>query len=199
MPLSAPAPRKHLHTRSVVYRGFHREDGLWDIEAEMQDTKTYTFERHEQGPLYAGTPLHGMAIRATVDDDFRIVAIESSTDYAPFGECQQGKSPMQQMVGVVMGRGWRTAIERALGNTRGCTHLREMLFNMATVAFQTVPAYRERLRREAAGPGAKRPAETEPPFFMDKCIAWDFTGPLVARTYPQFANWQPLTRIDTKA
>ncbi len=199
MPLPTPAARSHLHTRNVVYRGYHREDGLWDIEAELQDTKSYAMERHDGGQLAAGAPLHGMAIRVTVDDALCIVAIASSSDHTPFGECQQGSAPMQQMLGVTMGAGWRVAIERALGNTRGCTHLREMLFNMATVAFQTIPGYRERLRKQAGGATTAR---SEPPFFMNKCIAWDFSGPLVARTYPQFANWQPLqplqamTRLD---
>lgn len=37
MPLPEARPRRHLHTRAVTYRGFHREDGLYDIEAEMSD------------------------------------------------------------------------------------------------------------------------------------------------------------------
>ncbi|WP_414708625.1 DUF2889 domain-containing protein [Ramlibacter sp.] len=38
---------------------------------------------------------------------------------------------MQAMVGVRMGPGWRQALEKALGGAKGCTHLRELLFNMA--------------------------------------------------------------------
>jgi hypothetical protein len=190
MPLSAPQARTHLHTRSVEYRGYHREDGLWDIEATLQDVKTYTFERHDRSPMPAGEPIHGMSIRVTVDDSLTILAIESSSDHAPFAECQGGKDPMQKMVGATMGPGWRVSIERALGNTRGCTHLREMLFNMATAAFQTVPPYQDRLRKQAEGPNAARVPRTEPPFFMNKCVAWDFNGTLVARSYPQFVNWQ---------
>lgn len=197
MPLSTPQSRTHLHTRSVEYRGYHREDGLWDIEATIQDVKTYTFERHDRPPLLAGEPVHGMSIRVTVNDTLTIVAIESSTDHAPFAECQSGKDPMQQMLGVSMGPGWRTAIERALGNTRGCTHLREMLFNMATAAFQTIPAYMERLRLQAGGVSMERNERAEPPFYMNKCIAWDFKGPLVARSFPQFVNWQPKPRVGT--
>ena len=191
MPLPAPAPRTHLHTRAVVFRGYHREDGLWDIEAEMSDAKTYGFERHERGPMAPGEPIHGMAIRATVDDHMTIRQIASSMDHTPFGECQQGRDPMQQMVGVTMGPGWRQAIERALGGIQGCTHLRELLFNMATAAYQTIPAYRERLRREAGLP------ETEsehPPYHLGKCLAWDFDGPVVQRHHPRFAGWQPLKR-----
>src|SRR3989338_6107161 len=129
MPLPAPQARTHLHTRAVVYRGYLREDGLWDIEAEMTDVRTYEHARSER-EVPPGTPIHGMAIRATVDDGLVIRDIASASDHAPFGECQQGIDPMQQMVGATMGPGWRQAIEKALGGIRGCTHLREMLFNM---------------------------------------------------------------------
>lgn len=191
MPLPTPSPRTHLHTRAVTYTGFHREDGLWDIEAHMSDTKTYTLERSERGVMPPGTPVHGMAIRITVDDGFTIRAIDSSMDHTPFGECQQGRDPMQQMVGATMGPGWRQAIERTLGGIGGCTHLRELLFNMATAAYQTIPAYRERLRRQSGAPSTE---SAEPPYHLGKCIAWDFDGPVVARHYPRFAGWQPLKR-----
>lgn len=191
MPLPAPQARTHLHTRAVVYRGYQREDGLWDIEAEMTDTKTYTLDRSERGDMPPGTPIHGMAIRATVDDNMTIREIASSSDHAPFAECRQGTDPMQQMVGVTMGPGWRQAIERALGGTRGCTHLRELLFNMATAAYQTVPDYRGQLRRQAGVPEAE---SAGPPYHLGKCIAWDFDGAVVQRHYPRFAGWQPLKR-----
>jgi hypothetical protein len=196
MPLPAPEPRSHLHTRGVVYRGYHRADGLWDIEAELSDTKTYALERSERGLMPPGTPVHGMAIRATVDDAMTIRAIATSMDSTPFDECQQGNDPMQQMVGVTMGPGWRQAIERALGGVRGCTHLRELLFNMATAAYQTIPAYRHRLRRQA---GLPEPDSSEPPYHLGKCISWDFDGPVVQRHYPQFAGWQPLKRAAKKS
>lgn len=191
MPLPAPQARSQLHTRSVVYRGYLREDGLWDIEAEMTDTKTYALDRSERGEMPPGTPIHGMAIRATVDDQMTIREISTAMDHTPFGECRGGVDPMQQMVGVTMGPGWRQAIEKALGGTRGCTHLRELLFNMATAAYQTVPVYRERLRRQAGEPEAENAA---PPYHLGKCLAWDFNGAVVARHYPRFAGWQPLVR-----
>jgi hypothetical protein len=100
-------------------------------------------------------------------------------------ECQQGNDPMQQMVGVKLGPGWRQAIERALGGVKGCTHLRELLFNMATAAYQTVFPYRERPRRLAGETPTQR---TEPPYHLGRCIAWDFEGPVVLRYYPQFAG-----------
>lgn len=43
MALSRPARREHIHSRDIRCRGFRREDRLWDIEATLEDTKTYSF------------------------------------------------------------------------------------------------------------------------------------------------------------
>ena len=192
MPLPPPAPRTHLHTRAVTYRGFHREDGLWDIEGELTDTKTYSLERSERGHMPPGTPIHGMTIRVTVDDAMVIREIVSASDHTPFDECAHGTPPMQQMVGATLGPGWRQAIDKALCSTRGCTHLRELLFNMATAAYQTVPVYRDRLRRQSGVPEAENAG---PPYHLGKCLAWDFNGAVVQRHYPKFVGWQPLKKV----
>jgi hypothetical protein len=191
--LPEPAPRTHLHTRAVTYRGFLREDGLWDIEGELSDTKTYGFDMSERGAMPPGTPVHGMAIRVTVDDRMTIREIAATMEHTPYGECRRGEDPMQQMVGISMGPGWRQAIERALGGIRGCTHLRELLFNMATAAYQTVFPYRDLQRRKAGF----APAESvEPPYHLGRCIAWDFDGPVVKEHYPQFAGRKPVRQVN---
>jgi len=184
---AAPAPRTHVHTRSVEYRGYRREDGLWDIEAELTDRKTYTHSTPDRGVLQAGTPLHGMAIRLTVDDAMKITDIAVRMAAAPFPECQQAKPPMTRLIGHTLGRGWRKAIEHALGGTQGCAHLRELLFNMATAAYQTIPHYRNHLRRLA---GLPHPVLKRPPPHLGQCLAWDFDGPVVARHRPEFAGWR---------
>jgi hypothetical protein len=189
MALPEAAPRRHLHTRAVTYRGFLRDDGLWDIEGELADTKPYGFTRSDGSEKPAGEPIHGMSIRLTIDDAMTIRAIATSTDFTPFGECQQGNDPMQQMVGVRLGPGWRQAIEKALGGVRGCTHLRELLFNMATAAYQAVFPWRERERRLA---GVTPSQASEPPYHLGRCIAWDTNGAVVARHYPQFVGWRPV-------
>ena len=192
MSLPTPAPRTHLHTRAVTYRGYLREDGLWEIEGELSDVKTYGTDMSERGHMPPGTPVHGMAIRVTVDDTMTIREIAAAMDFTPFGECQQGTDPMQRMVGACMGPGWRQAIERALGGIKGCTHLRELLFNMATAAYQTVFPYQQHQRTLA---GLSLSAATEPPYHLGRCIAWDFNGAVVQRHYPQFAGWQPVRRV----
>ena len=58
MPLEKPQPRKHIHTRDIQCRGYHRDDGLWDIEGTIMDTKTYSFDNIDRDGIPAGEPLH---------------------------------------------------------------------------------------------------------------------------------------------
>lgn len=193
MSLPPHQPRKHLHTRRVTYCGYQREDGLWEIEAEISDTKTYALKMPDQSTLQSGTPVHDMAIRVTLDDSMTICEIVTSMSSAPFPECSQAKDPMQLMIGCTMGPGWRQAIEKQLGDIKGCTHLRELLFNMATVAYQTIPSYRKHQRIQAGLPDV---SSKNPPFYLGKCMAWDFNGPVVKRYEPDFHRWQPLKKIE---
>ena len=186
--LDTPAPRTHVHTRNVESRGYRREDGLWDIEAELTDTKTYSHQRSDGDVLQAGRPVHGMVIRLTVDDRMKITDVAVGMPAAPFLECQQAKPPMQRLIGCTLGRGWRKAINEALGGIQGCAHLRELLFNMATVGYQTIPLYLHHLRQLAGQP---EPLLKRPPPHVGQCIAWDFDGTVVKRVWPQFSGWKP--------
>ena len=121
-------------------------------------------------------------------DRLRIVAIDSAMHSAPLGECQQAKAPLQRLVGRQLGRGWRRALDEAMGGTTGCTHLRELLFNLATGAFQALPAVRDQRRRERGEP----PIDGDTmPHFIDGCMTWRRTGPAVHRLFPQWAVEPP--------
>lgn len=181
-----------MHTRKTTFQGWRRDDGLWDIEAEMTDTKPYEMVLYRPSPLPPGEPVHRLSIRLTLDDEFTIREIATSMDATPFGECEQASAPMQQMVGARLGPGWRKAIDAALGGVRGCTHLRELLFNMATVAFQTIPSGQMYLRRLAGEP---EPVRDEPPFHVGGCMTWDANGPVVQRHHPEYAGWVPVRRM----
>jgi hypothetical protein len=162
-----------------VFRGYHRDDGLWDIEASMRDTKTQVFDIPGEGTWAPGEPIHHMAIRVTVDDALVVRDIAVAMDSVPHPECPQAQAPMHKMIGCTLGPGWRQAIARHLGGVRGCAHLRELLFNMATAAFQTLPE------------GLSAAGSEQPPLHLGQCLAWDFHGPVVQRHYPVFFGKPP--------
>ncbi len=189
MPLPPAAPRIHAHTRTVTFHGYARGDGLWDIEASMTDTKAYDYKA-ERALVRTGEPMHDMTIRVTLDDAFIVRDIATSMDSTPFAECLGASGSMQSLIGAKMGSGWRQTIERAIGGVQGCTHLRELLYNCATAAYQTIPHYQSHQRQDS--PSAT--TQEAPPFYMGKCLAWDFDGPVVKRVAPQFAGWKPLKK-----
>lgn len=175
MPLSPPAPRKPSHTRRVIYQGYEREDGLWDIEAELHDSKPFDGKSLRDGSVRpAGAPIHHMWLRVTVNRQLVVQAIDVAMDSHPLQGCTEAQTALQHMVGCSMARGWRQSIQKHLGGVASCTHLRELLFNLATAAFQSVPAVFSSSHPD------------EPPRHLGQCTGWDFNGQGVKEFFPQF-------------
>ena len=185
--LPAAVPRRPVHTRRVTFEGFLREDGLWDFDCELRDTKAMAIHMRERGELPPGEPIHLLRVRLTVDDGFTIRDVQTAATRAPFAECQQAADePMRKLIGLTIGKGWRRKIEDAIGGVAGCTHLRELVFNAATAVFQTIPNYREWEREQQ---GLPRSVPDQPPFYMGQCMSWAFDGAVVQRHAPQFYRW----------
>ena len=62
-----------------------------------------------------------------------------------------------------------------IGGSNGCTHIRELLVSIATVAFQTIFGEKSRLNREAllSGKINYSPKKNEPPNLLNSCYAYD--------------------------
>ncbi len=181
MPLSPPAPRTLKHVRRVNYQGFERDDGLWDIEGELHDSKAYdaTSFRDPTKQRLAGEAIHHMWLRVTVNRQLVVQAIDVAMDSHPLQGCTEAQTALQHMVGCSMARGWRQSIQKHLGGVASCTHLRELLFNLATAAFQSVPAV-----FSSSHPN-------EPPRHLGQCTGWDFNGQGVKEFFPQFYGRAP--------
>jgi len=178
MPLSKPDPRKHIHTRDIQCRGYQRDDGLWDIEGAIVDTKTYSFDNVDRGGVAAGEPVHHMRVRLTVDDDLVVRMAEASTDAAPHTICGDMTGVVDTLVGATIARGWRKEVFKRMGGVKGCTHITDLLVGpVAVTAHQTIAA--ARARRKAGGDGA-------PPPQLDSCHAYERHSPVVKRQWPDF-------------
>ena len=179
MPLPSPQPRTLSHTRQVSFHGYQREDGWWDIEGHLRDTKAHDYNIPGERVWHADEPIHDMHIRVTVDNQLVVRDLLVAMDGVPHGECPSAQAPMRKLIGCSMTSGWRRAIDEHLGKAKGCTHLRELLFNSATAAFQTVTA------------SFAQTDPDRPPAHLGGCMTWGFESPLVERRYPMFFKWQP--------
>ncbi|WP_149538961.1 DUF2889 domain-containing protein [Siccirubricoccus phaeus] len=186
MPLSEPGRRELLHLRDIQLRGWQRGDGLFDIEAHLLDRKAYDFENDDRGMMKAGDPLHGMWIRLTIRDDMEIVACEASSDHTPYALCPGAAPNFARLAGLRIGPGFNRAVNERVGGVLGCTHLREVLAQMATVAFQTLYPIRARKEREEAAriAAAGGTVPQRKPELVGTCIAYAPDSPVTLARWP---------------
>lgn len=147
--LSAPVARHKNHQRTITLDGYVREDGLFDIEAELKDTKAYSFPSRAHGEIKKGEALHHMHVRVTVCENFEVKAAEAVTYAGPYHECPQGAKAIENLVGKTIQPGWKKIVQRAMGGQQGCTHITELMGPVATIAFQTIYAEKAKRLREA--------------------------------------------------
>jgi hypothetical protein len=176
MPLSTPpSTRRRLHSRTVSYEGFERDDGLFDIEGRLVDTKDQDMMLLS-GLRPAGEAIHDMWVRVTIDRTYTIRDIEARSDRVPYpGGCDLIGPHYRSLIGANLVNGFRKRLHDAMGSVRGCTHLTEMLSSLPTAAVQTFAGLRQ---REDEG--------TDKPFQLDRCHALETTSDTVRRYYPRW-------------
>ncbi len=170
--------RKPIHNRQINCRGYLREDGLWDIEATLEDRKDYDFPTLERGVLAEGELVHQMHLRLTINDELVIQDVEAKTLVAPFSICAEVTENFKRLIGLKIGRGWRDLVRGRLGGVDGCTHLIEMLWPMATVAVQTIYPYRN-FSEDGQFPMSQG--------LLNSCHGFDEGNEVVQRFWPEFA------------
>ena len=139
-----PPPRESISISATLNAaGYLREDGLWEIEGHIVDTKTYSFHNSYRGVVETGEPVHDMWLRLTIDDSMRIREVEAVTDHGPFRTCPAITANFKRLEGLTIGPGFRRAVRERVGGLQGCTHLVELVGPVATTAFQTMTARRQ--------------------------------------------------------
>lgn len=176
MPLPVSEVERELtHTRRIRYEGYKRADGLWDIEAHLNDVKNHDY-RLKTGVRRAGQPIHDMWVRVTIDRHMKIVDAAASSDAVPYpGGCETIAPAYRKLVGLSLVKDFRQNVREALGGVRGCTHITEMLGGLPTAAIQT---FAGEMPEEREGGGK--------PFQLDQCHALETSTETVRKWYPKW-------------
>lgn len=190
MSMSKAEPRRHIHTRAIRCDAYQRDDGLWDIEGIITDTKSYSFDNLDRGGVAAGEAVHQMRVRLTIDDDLVVQSAEAVTEAAPFNMCGNIAPDYGKLAGLKIGPGWRKNVMSRLGRTHGCTHISDLVLGpLPVTAFQAViPARRK--RENEVGDGTR-------PSTLDTCHALASSSPVVKRRWPEFYV-EDNTNVDVK-
>lgn len=180
---AATVPRTLKHTRSITVEAYARDDGLWDIEGHLVDTKTRDFPL-AAGLRRAGEPVHDMWLRLTIDRGLNIIDAVACSDRVPYpGHCDTIGPAYRSMVGLNLGRGFKRALTERLGGVAGCTHITELATVLPTAAIQAFAG--EVYPTRDASQGGAGTAKTKP-FQLDRCHALRTDGPAVMRYYPEW-------------
>lgn len=195
MALSEPVEREPMHARDITLRGYFRADGLLDVDARLVDTKPYGFANSDRGEIPPGRPLHEMLVRMTINEKLEIVACEAVTVHGPYATCAGGAATMGDLVGLSLKPGFIKAANERLRGAAGCTHIREMLQQVATVAHQTMWPVRSRREAKALEEARRRDPATAPLAgddgsvrLIDTCFAYARDGAVVRQRWPHLAK-----------
>ena len=166
-----------MHNRSIQVHSFERDDGLWDIEAELIDDKSYSYTKRNGTVHAAGQPVHHLHLRITIDTSFEIKEAFAMYDASPFGtSCTAVSEAYQDLVGMNLLKSFRQQIKERFARTAGCTHMTELASVLPTAAVQSM-AGQKRAEAESAG---------RRPFQMGGCYAWRPDGEVTKEHYPQW-------------
>jgi hypothetical protein len=184
-------PRRLMHRRSVECLGYLRDDGLWEVEARLVDTKPYPRHERYRGELAPDDPVHDIRLRLAVDDSFTIRETGTTMASTPYPSCLDVEGILRRLVGERIGKGWREIVRRKIGKLETCTHLAELLGPAVTTLFQTATSGKNPQGRGSLDDQTKL---KEPPFFVGGCHSWRLDGPVVAEMFPQFATGKPAAK-----
>ena len=169
--LSPPAHREAVHKRQINCNGFVRNDGLYDIEAELTDHKTYAFPSDFRGTVTPNLPVHHMILRVTINKERVIQHAEAITITGPYAICPTANEVFHNLVGLQIGPGWRRKVQAAIGGRHGCTHITELLGPVATIAYQTLYGEEARQNRQR-GPMTNQDKQPSRAQLVNSCVGY---------------------------
>lgn len=173
--------RRLVHTRSIRIDAYAREDGLWDLEAALNDSKAGDF-RLATGIRPAGEPVHDLRLVVTIDTQCNVVAAYAQSNAVPYpGQCGAITPEYSKLVGLNLLQNFRKLALERLGGIRGCTHLTELANVLPTVAVQ---AFAGEVFKSHESPQYQ---ETKPAQ-LDRCHALRTDGAAVAQFYPRWVS-----------
>jgi hypothetical protein len=197
MPLSSPVNRSLRHRRAITAEAYSRDDGLWDVEARLTDTKPRDINLAGGRIRPQGQPLHDLWLRVTIDLTMTIVSAEASSDWVPYpGNCDTIGPAYRALVGLNLLKGFRKAVRERLGGVEGCTHLTEMAAVLPSTAVQAFAGEVFNVGDGRGGNQSQPPLQVqeEPPFQLHGCHALHFDGEVVRQFYPRWYGHQPKPR-----
>lgn len=190
---NSPIGRRLVQYRQIHAKAYLREDGLWDIEVELNDTKGKDFQLAAVHRL-EGQPIHRMLLTITINEQFDILEASSKSLDVPYpGFCETINPDYQKLVGLNLLKGFRAAVKDRLGDIAGCTHLTELTNVLPTVAIQ---AFVGEVFPVVKAPETIKVLHQKIPFHFNGCHALRTDGEVVKTYHPVWFGYPTPDRLN---
>ena len=167
------APRPETARREPVHVRTIRVEIAPAGADEMEVTATLVDERPANArPWFGSDPppvIHDMRLGLRLRNPGLVITeVRSDMVSHPYTICPEALPPLQQLVGLSIGRGFTREVNERFGRQRGCAHFTALIHAMAPAVRQGAGV----VFPELEGPSASAP------WFVDTCQAWRSEGPL---------------------
>lgn len=189
---AAEVTREELHLRRIDMRGFRRSDGLYEVEGRVTDRKQHDFKSPNGFKrVPAGEPIHDMGVVLVFDEHMTVHEVRAFTGSAPYDSCFEAPATLQVLVGLRLASGWGSEVRKRLSGAACCSHLKEILAPMATVAYQTLTVLRSSQPDILNTQGV--------PVKIDSCYAYSRNRDVVRRKWPTYYTGPAVVASDAEA
>lgn len=150
----------------------------------MSDRKPFDFQLASVDRVVnANEPLHDMGVRIVFDTNMKVVDVQSFSAAIPYAECPQAAATLCNLIGLSMTSGWSKEVRTRLAGAKGCTHLIDILVQLATVAFQAMTVIRKHQSAQLDTQGQ--------PKKINSCYAYREEGAIVQLQWPRWFRSEP--------
>jgi hypothetical protein len=184
MPLSQATKREQIHNRSISIIAYQRADGLVDVEGHILDIKPFSHHLLDSHRA-AGDPVHDLWLRLVINRDMVVQSAEAKLDVGAHSICHLVAPNFAALAGLRIGPGWNRMVRERVGQGRGCTHLVEMLAQMATTAMQAVWTQRAPMgEAEDSRDGEGTAPRRVPVGMLNTCYTYNHDSKFVQKYFP---------------
>jgi Protein of unknown function (DUF2889) len=162
-----------VHVRTIRVEVALAGDHQLEVTATLVDERPRD-DPESFGPRWFGAVpppvIHDMRLGLRVrHPDLVITAVRGEMASHPYTICPDALPPLQQLVGLSIGRGFTREVNERFGRQRGCAHVTALIHALA-------PAVRQ--GAGVAFAEGESPADKVTPWFVNSCQAWRENGPL---------------------
>lgn len=186
-PVLGAAGRELVHTRRIHCQAWRRGDGLWEIEATVEDLKAEAVPFRSRPAVGPGEHMHHMRLTFLIDGEHRIRDVHAETLQAPWPVCPEVGAAYRRLIGLCIGAGFRKRVFEQVGGEQGCNHITDLITQVGNTYMQA--AWPERVARQnAIDPDPRRWPDRGTLGFVGGCHAWRRGGETLRREYPELAE-----------